>query len=73
MIKTTMAVMECGCRVVETQEYIVGEEIKKDMLIEYCPKHKAAPDMYEALISFRMSFDKGNIEMEGETRELLNK
>lgn len=32
---------ECGCKVVSS--FLVGNEI------EYCPKHKAAPDMYEAL------------------------
>jgi len=31
----------CGCR-------IVTNEVN-DYLIDYCPKHKAAPDLYEAL------------------------
>ena len=33
---------ECGCKVV-----VMGE--LTNALINYCPKHKAAPDMYEAL------------------------
>ena len=35
---------ECGCKVVSL--FLTGNTI------EYCPKHKAAPDLYEALKSF---------------------
>lgn len=36
---------ECGCKVV-----VIGELTNAE--IRYCSKHKAAPDMYEALEAF---------------------
>lgn len=35
---------ECGCKIVSA--FLSGNTI------EYCPKHKAASDMYEAIISY---------------------
>jgi len=35
---------ECGCKIVSECNY---------PSIEYCPKHKAAPDLYEALEKIR--------------------
>ena len=47
-IKRTKVKLACGCKLIE-----VGHEAGKTKVvydsIEYCPKHKAAPDMYEAL------------------------
>jgi hypothetical protein len=37
---------DCGCRIVS--EFPSGRGCN---IIEYCPKHKAAPDMYEALVA----------------------
>jgi len=43
----------CGCQVREVPYTERGETGTKRLanatVIEYCPKHKAAPDMYEAL------------------------
>ena len=32
--------MDCGC--------IIGQDYDGTLTIRYCPKHKAAPDLYEA-------------------------
>jgi len=36
---------ECGCRITLVEDF--GELV--DIELAYCPKHKAAPEMYEAL------------------------
>ena len=41
---TIASTAECGC-IVKHQRYPAYNSYR----IEYCPKHKAAPDMYEAL------------------------
>lgn len=40
---------ECGCKVV-----VIGELTNAE--IRYCPKHEAAPDMYEALNKWKDVF-----------------
>ena len=39
---------ECGCTTGEW-EWVTAEKHHKKTIIKYCPKHKGAPDMYEAL------------------------
>ncbi len=36
----TLREYECGCKITSDKNY---------PSVEYCPKHKSAPDMYEAL------------------------
>ncbi len=45
---------ECGCRI--ESEFLGGMGAK---VIEYCPQHKAAPDMYEALKELMQAVDEG--------------
>ena len=47
----TLAQFACGCQVREVP-YEVIKGLANATVIEYCPKHKAAPDMYEALTRF---------------------
>ena len=47
---------ECGCRITLVEDF--GELV--DIELAYCPKHKAAPEMYEALKKLRNpSYDPG--------------
>ena len=62
-----ITLMDCGCRVKHNNSDIPS------VLIIYCPKHKAALDMYEALKSFNASWLNGDIEMEYKTRNLVGK
>lgn len=47
-VKNTLVTLPCGCRIT-----VVGYLTPKERIlyndIEYCPKHKAAPKLYEAL------------------------
>jgi len=39
----------CGCQ--------IRQKMNDDLFIEYCSKHKAAPDIYEALENLREILD----------------
>lgn len=45
---TILSQYACGCQIREFKGGVKGYRTK-DTVIEYCPKHKAAEDMYEAL------------------------
>ncbi len=49
--------MPCGCRVYQAYQKRAG--------ISYCPKHKAAEAMSEALEAIKWYFDGGRISIEG--------
>jgi hypothetical protein len=45
--KKTIAIMDCGCEIIEREQIANLSPVYHT--IDYCPKHKAAPAMYEAL------------------------
>lgn len=45
--KKVLGAMDCGCLILELEQ--IADLSPKYYKIEYCNKHKAAPDMYEAL------------------------
>ena len=64
-IKNVKATLSCGCKVVEAGFDTGFTKVVYDN-IEYCRKHKAAPDMYEALktvLSQLKLVSKGTFEL----------
>ncbi|KKN21714.1 hypothetical protein LCGC14_0922540 [marine sediment metagenome] len=57
---------KCGCKITSTKNY---------PSIEYCPKHKAAPDIYEALKEAENYFVsmKAHIPSHGNTLGMVQK
>ena len=46
--------LECGCR-------IMGNT-NRELSLEYCPKHRAAPDLYKALLAVYTDIELQNVE-----------
>jgi predicted component of type VI protein secretion system len=40
---------ECGCKVMRLRREAHGKIERQEYYIKYCPKHEAAPAMYDAL------------------------
>ena len=49
----------CGCQVRRIRDKIT----KTFIIITYCPTHKAAPDMYEALLDAQAWIARQNLEL----------
>ena len=58
---TIMTVSGCGC--------LIRRIGKNTYDMEYCPKHEAAPDMYEALVKYGSAL----MFLEGNFKERLSK
>jgi len=56
---------ECGCKLKQLGYVITG--------IEYCPLHKSAPDLYEALKGLIERDDYGSIRLPTQARDVMVK
>ncbi len=49
--------ISCGCIIFRRHSFLMNNETRYG--IDYCPKHSAAPDMYEALKELMQAVDSG--------------
>ena len=58
---------ECGCKTfIDPMRASLGYQI------DYCPKHKAAPALYEALKELRVFYETGNMDFQKVRLDVLS-